>query len=87
MLSRNSVNCKSMGHGGKRRRGFGRLKVATDDSASSTSFADDYYSVLGLVINLQILINYLYVVSGIVYGFVFVEYLLILFLLRYKINH
>lgn len=38
-----------MSHGGKRRRGFGRLKVATHDSASSTSFADDYYSVLGLL--------------------------------------
>lgn len=44
-----------MGHGGKR-RGFGKLRVATEDPAFSSAFADDYYAVLGLVILLRILI-------------------------------
>ncbi|KAM1078521.1 hypothetical protein TB2_025206 [Malus domestica] len=39
------------GHGGgrRRRRGFSRLRVATDDSPSTNAVADDYYSVLGLL--------------------------------------
>lgn len=34
----------------KRRRGCGRVRVATDNSTSTNSVADDYYEVLGLVI-------------------------------------
>ncbi|KAF7851212.1 hypothetical protein BT93_L4313 [Corymbia citriodora subsp. variegata] len=34
---------------GARRRACGRVKVATDDSASLDSVADDYYAVLGLL--------------------------------------
>ncbi|KAI6673146.1 hypothetical protein NL676_001052 [Syzygium grande] len=34
---------------GARRRACGRVKVATDDSASLYSVADDYYAVLGLL--------------------------------------
>ncbi|XP_022740271.1 chaperone protein dnaJ C76, chloroplastic-like [Durio zibethinus] len=37
-----------LGHGGKR-RGCGRVKVTTGDSASTDSLADDYYAVLGLL--------------------------------------
>lgn len=56
MFSRNtSLGWNPMGHGGKR-RGFGNLRVATEDPAFSSAFADDYYAVLGLVILLRILI-------------------------------
>lgn len=56
MLSRNtSLGWNPMGHGGKR-RGFGKLRVATEDPAFSSAFADDYYAVLGLVILLRIFI-------------------------------
>ncbi|XP_021273921.1 uncharacterized protein LOC110409032 isoform X2 [Herrania umbratica] len=37
-----------MGRGGQR-RGCGRVKVATGNSASTDSLADDYYAVLGLL--------------------------------------
>ncbi|XP_062088495.1 uncharacterized protein LOC133795059 [Humulus lupulus] len=37
-----------MGHGG-RRKGCGRVKVATNDSALVEAIADDYYEVLGLL--------------------------------------
>ncbi|KAL7000581.1 hypothetical protein U1Q18_001731 [Sarracenia purpurea var. burkii] len=37
-----------MGHGG-RRKGFGRVRVATGDQLPSEAMADDYYSVLGLL--------------------------------------
>ncbi|KAB1998611.1 hypothetical protein ES319_D12G101200v1 [Gossypium barbadense] len=37
-----------MGHGGQR-RGCGRVKVASGNSASTDSLADDYYAVLGLL--------------------------------------
>ncbi|KAA8526258.1 hypothetical protein F0562_008539 [Nyssa sinensis] len=37
-----------VGHGG-RRRGFGRVRVATNNSAQSEATADDYYAVLGLL--------------------------------------
>ena len=39
-----------VGGAAKRRRGCGRVRVATDNSASTNSVADDYYEVLGLVI-------------------------------------
>ncbi len=40
-----------VGRGAKRRGcGSGRVKVATDNSASTKADADDYYEVLGLVI-------------------------------------
>lgn len=45
LLSRNNV---SLGHGG-RRKGSGRIKVASDNSSVTEDYADDYYSVLGLV--------------------------------------
>ncbi|KAG9132372.1 hypothetical protein Leryth_025826 [Lithospermum erythrorhizon] len=44
----NNVNWSVMGHGG-RRKGFGRVKVATEGSSSVDAFADDYYAVLGLL--------------------------------------
>ncbi|CAM8887989.1 unnamed protein product [Rhodiola kirilowii] len=39
------------GHSGRRKRGFGKLRVATDDPVSSSldAVADDYYAVLGLL--------------------------------------
>ena len=40
-----------VGRGAKRRGcGSGRVRVATDNSASTKADADDYYEVLGLVI-------------------------------------
>ncbi|KAK9284631.1 hypothetical protein L1049_023807 [Liquidambar formosana] len=48
MLSNTIRPWSSMGHGG-RRRGCGRVKVASKDSASSEAVADDYYEVLGLL--------------------------------------
>lgn len=45
-----SINSLSlMGHAGKR-RACGRVRVATEGSTSVGALADDYYSVLGLVI-------------------------------------
>ncbi|KAL5793590.1 hypothetical protein ACOSP7_002184 [Xanthoceras sorbifolium] len=44
-----SCNWSLMGHGGSKRRGCGRLRVAAEDSASTDAIADDYYSVLGLL--------------------------------------
>ncbi|KAF3961776.1 hypothetical protein CMV_013635 [Castanea mollissima] len=38
-----------VGGAAKRRRGCGRVRVATDNSASTNSVADDYYEVLGLL--------------------------------------
>lgn len=52
MLAKPSSSLTSMGGlggGGRRRRGLGRLRVATDGSPSTDAVADDYYSVLGLV--------------------------------------
>lgn len=44
-------NFSSMGHSGRKRGGFGRIKVAYQDSAApSEEIADDFYAVLGLVI-------------------------------------
>lgn len=37
------------GGGGGKRRGSGRLRVATEGSASTEAIAEDYYAVLGLV--------------------------------------
>lgn len=57
MLSNNSTTATwnpMIASAGKRRK-FGRIKVATQDSGSSSAFADDYYAVLGLVILLQTL--------------------------------
>lgn len=47
ILGRSSVNLSS--NGGKR-KGVGRIRVASQGSASYEDIADDYYSVLGLVI-------------------------------------
>ncbi|KAM1576133.1 hypothetical protein ACFX10_032487 [Malus domestica] len=52
MLAKPSSSLTSMGgHGGSemRRRGLGRLRVATDDSHSTDDITDDYYAVLGLL--------------------------------------
>ncbi|XP_062105834.1 chaperone protein dnaJ C76, chloroplastic [Humulus lupulus] len=48
ILNRSSSALTFMGHGG-RRKGRGRVKVATNDSASVDAIADDYYEVLGLL--------------------------------------
>lgn len=48
-LVKTSSSLSLMGHGGRRRRGFGRVRVATEGSPSTDAVADDYYSVLGLV--------------------------------------
>ncbi|KAG5545064.1 hypothetical protein RHGRI_017510 [Rhododendron griersonianum] len=48
MLASTSVGWGMTGHGG-RRKGFGRVRVATGDSRTSEAVADDYYSVLGLL--------------------------------------
>lgn len=49
ILANNSFSF-NRGRHGRNRRGFGRMKVATDDSPTSfDAIADDYYSVLGLV--------------------------------------
>ncbi|XWS30054.1 hypothetical protein CRYUN_Cryun24cG0085200 [Craigia yunnanensis] len=47
-MAKGGTSWSLMGHGGKR-RGCGRVKVATGDSASTDSLADDYYAVLGLL--------------------------------------
>ena len=52
-LSKNSSGATWNPMIGQRRK-FGRIKVATQDSGSSSAFADDYYAVLGLVILLQL---------------------------------
>lgn len=51
MMGRTSSALALMGHGSgeARRRGSGRLRVAANDSTSTTTVADDYYEVLGLV--------------------------------------
>ncbi|TQD81573.1 hypothetical protein C1H46_032872 [Malus baccata] len=52
MLAKPSSSLTSMGGhngGGKRRRGLGRLRVASDGSPSTHTVADDYYTVLGLL--------------------------------------
>ncbi|VVA32218.1 PREDICTED: ferredoxin [Prunus dulcis] len=49
MLVKTSSSQSLMGHGGRRRRGFGRVRVATGGSPSTDAVADDYYSVLGLL--------------------------------------
>ncbi|KAK6134384.1 hypothetical protein DH2020_031873 [Rehmannia glutinosa] len=46
ILGRNSVNWSS--HGGKR-KGLGRMRVTSQESASYEDMADDYYAVLGLL--------------------------------------
>ena len=51
-LSKNSSGATWNPMIGQRRK-FGRIKVATQDSGSSSAFADDYYAVLGLVILLN----------------------------------
>ncbi|XP_019194093.1 PREDICTED: uncharacterized protein LOC109188053 [Ipomoea nil] len=45
------TNCNSVSsHGGSgRRKGFGRIRVAYQESAASEEVADDYYAVLGLL--------------------------------------
>ncbi|KAK3012644.1 hypothetical protein RJ639_009189 [Escallonia herrerae] len=48
MLANNSVSWNMIGRGAKR-RGFGGVKVATQDSPSPDAVADDYYAVLGLL--------------------------------------
>ncbi|KAK0589338.1 hypothetical protein LWI29_012880 [Acer saccharum] len=48
-LPKPSSNWSLLGHGGKRRSGSGRLRVAAEDSASTATIADDYYGVLGLL--------------------------------------
>ena len=48
MFALSSGGLSLTGHGG-RRRGCGRVKVASKDSASVDAVADDYYEVLGLV--------------------------------------
>lgn len=47
MIGKNSVRWSSFGG---RRKGVGRIKAASQESASYEDVADDYYSVLGLVI-------------------------------------
>ncbi|XP_008228978.1 PREDICTED: dnaJ homolog subfamily C member 4 [Prunus mume] len=49
MLVKTSSSLSLMGHGGRRPRGFGRVRVATGGSPSTDAVADDYYSVLGLL--------------------------------------
>ncbi|KAM1004169.1 hypothetical protein EV1_004348 [Malus domestica] len=52
MLAKPSSSQTSMGghgDGGRRRRGLGKLRVATDGSPSTDIVADDYYAVLGLL--------------------------------------
>ncbi|XP_024987286.1 chaperone protein dnaJ C76, chloroplastic isoform X1 [Cynara cardunculus var. scolymus] len=50
LATNNSVRWNGIGHGGRRRRGFSRVKVATDPFPSSSgALADDYYAVLGLL--------------------------------------
>ncbi|KAM1489639.1 hypothetical protein ACFXTH_032646 [Malus domestica] len=52
MLAKPSSSLTSIGGhggGGRRRRGLGRLRLATDDSPSTDAIADDYYAVLGLL--------------------------------------
>ncbi|XAR49531.1 hypothetical protein NMG60_11032766 [Bertholletia excelsa] len=48
VLPNNSLSW-SCHRGSGRRRGFGRVKVATGDSVQSEALADDYYAVLGLL--------------------------------------
>ncbi|KAL5573790.1 hypothetical protein UlMin_023387 [Ulmus minor] len=48
VLARTSGSVSFMGHAG-RRKGFGRVKAAANDSASTNAVADDYYEVLGLL--------------------------------------
>nr|GMC72718.1 chaperone protein DnaJ C76, chloroplastic isoform X1 [Ipomoea batatas] len=44
------TNCSSVSsHGGRRKGGFGRIRVAYQESAASEEVADDYYAVLGLL--------------------------------------
>ncbi|XVE83562.1 hypothetical protein DITRI_Ditri16bG0097100 [Diplodiscus trichospermus] len=47
-MAKSGASWSLTGHGG-RRRGCGRVRVATGDSTSTDSFADDYYAVLGLL--------------------------------------
>nr|GMC76832.1 chaperone protein DnaJ C76, chloroplastic [Ipomoea batatas] len=47
MLGTNSSSVSS--HGGRRKGGFGRIRVAYQESAASEEVADDYYAVLGLL--------------------------------------
>ncbi|EYU37338.1 hypothetical protein ABFS82_13G037800 [Erythranthe guttata] len=47
MLGRTSVNWSS--HGGRRKALIGRIRVASQDTASYDDVADDYYAVLGLL--------------------------------------
>ncbi|XP_007048743.2 PREDICTED: chaperone protein dnaJ 16 [Theobroma cacao] len=47
-MAKSGASWSVMGHGGKR-RGCGRVKVATGNSAYTDSLADDYYTVLGLL--------------------------------------
>lgn len=60
MLASTSVGWGITGHGG-RRKGFGRVRVATGDSRTSEAVADDYYSVLGLVLYQAFLISSIFV--------------------------
>ncbi|GAV61047.1 DnaJ domain-containing protein/Fer4_15 domain-containing protein [Cephalotus follicularis] len=48
VLTNTTTSWSSMGHGAKKRI-CGRVKVATEDSASTDTIADDYYGVLGLL--------------------------------------
>ncbi|KAK6259301.1 hypothetical protein SCA6_013775 [Theobroma cacao] len=48
-MAKSGASWRVMGHGGKR-RGCGRVKVATGNSAYTDSLADDYYTVLGLAV-------------------------------------
>ncbi|CAL5403833.1 unnamed protein product [Camellia sinensis] len=48
LLANNSVSWRMIAHG-RRRKGFGRVRVATGDSARSEAVADDYYALLGLL--------------------------------------
>lgn len=49
LLPNNSSSLSLVGHGGKI-RSCGRVRIATEESATTDSIADDYYAVLGLVI-------------------------------------
>lgn len=64
---KNNVGWSS--YGGKR-KGVGRIRVASQESASSEDVADDYYAVLGLVmIKILSCLNFILFVSLGVLGF------------------
>lgn len=66
MLQKSPTSPWSFATRSSKRRGFGRVKVATDQDSFSTSDtvgAEDYYAVLGLVI-IHITLNFLLFITS-----------------------